>query len=69
MLYNYDFLGGKNNSYVFATSHGIVHEVKFKPSVYINFFDKSISDFIFEFVIELSENNTGKNPPLEKKIQ
>lgn len=68
MLYSYDFLGGKNNSYVFATSLGIVYEVKFKPSGYINLFDESISDFIFEFVIELSENNTGKNPPLDKKV-
>ncbi len=68
MHYQYDFLGGKNNSYVFATSIGIVYEIKFKPSSYVQIFDKEISEYIYEFVIELSENNTGKNPPLDKKV-
>lgn len=68
MLYNFQYIGGKNNSYVFETKIGIVYEIKFKPSSYINVFDAAISEYIFEFVIELSENNTGKNPPLDKKV-
>jgi hypothetical protein len=68
MQYNYDFLGGRNNSYVFVTQLGITYEIKFKPSSYINLFDENISDFIFEFVIEVAINETGKNPPFDIKV-
>lgn len=68
MQYNYFFLGGKNNSYVFATRLGIIYEIKFKPSSYINVFEEKISEYIFEFVIEVSENETGKNPPFDIKV-
>jgi hypothetical protein len=68
MQYSYYFLGGNNNSYVFATRLGIIYEIKFKPSPYINIFDKKISEYIFEFVIEVSENETGKNPPFDSKV-
>ncbi|QBN19377.1 DUF6169 family protein [Flavobacterium nackdongense] len=68
MQYDFIFLGGKNNSYVFETIRGIVYEIKFKPSSYINLFDENISDFIFEFVIEVAINETGKNPPFDAKV-
>lgn len=65
MLYSYDFIGGENNSYAFVTKIGIAYEIKFKPSNYINLFDDNVSDFIFEFVIKVAINETGKNPPLD----
>lgn len=68
MQYDFEFLGGQNNSYVFETIRGIVYEIKFKPSSYINLFDENISDFIFEFVIEVAINETGKNPPFDTKV-
>ena len=68
MLYSYDFIGGENNSYVFVTKIGIAYEIKFKPSTYINLFDKEVSEFIFEFVIKVAINETGKNPTLDKLI-
>jgi hypothetical protein len=33
--YNFIFVGGKENSYVFETEIGVIYEVKFKPSKYI----------------------------------
>jgi hypothetical protein len=68
MLYEFKFLGGINNSYVFETIRGIVYEIKFKPSSYINLFDADVSEFIFEFIIVVIINQTGKNPPLDVRV-
>jgi hypothetical protein len=65
MQYSYDFLGGENNSYAFVTKIGIAYEIKFKPSTYINLFDDGVSKYIFEFVIKVAINETGKNPTLD----
>ncbi|MEC5164744.1 intracellular sulfur oxidation DsrE/DsrF family protein [Flavobacterium sp. PL11] len=53
MQYNFEFIGGKNNSYVIVTKSDVVYEIKFKPSSYLsnlNFLDNNL---IFEFVIEV----------------
>lgn len=68
MLYDYKFVGGLNNSYVFETFRGIAYEIKFKPSDYINLFDAVISKYIFEFIIKVAINETGKNPPLDVSV-
>jgi Family of unknown function (DUF6169) len=68
MHYKYDFIGGLNNSYVFETTRGIVYEIKFKPSDYINLFDDEVSKYIFEFIIKVAINETGKNPPFDRKV-
>jgi hypothetical protein len=65
MQYKYEFIGGLNNSFVFETVSKIVYEIKFKPSSYINLFDKNVSEYIFEFIIKVAINETGKNPPLD----
>ena len=68
MQYKYDFIGGLNNSYVFETSRKIIYEIKFKPSDYINLFDEEVSKYIFEFIIKVAINETGKNPPLDVNV-
>lgn len=68
MLYSYDFAGGENNSFVFVTKIGIAYEIKFKPSDYINLFDAEVSKYIFEFIIKVAINETGKNPPLDVNV-
>ena len=68
MQYKYDFIGGLNNSYVFETSRKIIYEIKFKPSDYINLFDAEVSKYIFEFIIKVAINETGKNPPLDVNV-
>jgi hypothetical protein len=68
MQYKYDFIGGLNNSYVFETSRKIIYEIKFKPSDYINLFNDEVSKYIFEFIIKVAINETGKNPPLDVNV-
>lgn len=67
-VYSFEFEGGVNNSYIFKTDYEIRYEIKFVPSGYIWETDPFFKDFTFEFIIAILENNTGKNPPLDKKI-
>ena len=66
--YNYVFLGGINNSYVFETSKGIVYEIKFKPSSYLFSENEVFSKLIYEFVIEVAINDTGKSPSFDAQV-
>ena len=66
--YSFEFSGGKNNSFIFRTDFGLQYEIKFVPSGYIFPEGHPAQDYTYEFVIGVLENNTGKNPPLDKKI-
>ena len=66
--YDFDFIGGFNSTYVFVTKHSIVYEIKFKPSTYIFGYQAIESEFAYEFVIEVAENLTSKNPVLDTAI-
>lgn len=68
MIYQYSFIGGINNSYVFETILGIVYEIRFKPSPYLLAEREEISELIYEFVIDVAINQTGKNPPLDISV-
>ena len=67
MMYAYLFIAGHNNSYIFETANGIVYEIKFKPSPYL-LPGNEFSDLIYEFVIEVVINGSGKNPPLDANV-
>ena len=67
-VYSFEFEGGTNNSYIFKTDHEIRYEIKFVPSGYIWETNPFFKDYTFEFIITILENNTGKNPPLDKKL-
>jgi hypothetical protein len=66
--YEFDFIGGFNSTYAFVTNQGIVYEVKFKPSTYIFGYQTVEPEFVYEFVIEIAENLTGKKPLLDNLI-
>lgn len=66
--YNFIFVGGKENSYIFETETGVIYEVNFKPSKYIFESGFSYSAFTFEFVIKVLENPIHKSPPLDIKV-
>lgn len=66
--YNFIFVGGKENSYVFETEIGVIYEVKFKPSKYIFESGFSYSDFTFEFVIKVLQNPVHKSLPLDTRV-
>jgi hypothetical protein len=68
MLYDFVFIGGANNTYVFETNSGIVYEIKFKPSPYLLDQNKNYSNLIYEFVIDIAINPTDKNPPLDASV-
>jgi hypothetical protein len=65
MQYNYFASNEIDNSYYFETSNGYLYQIKFKPSPYVFEFDEEVKDYIFEFVIGLIENKTGKRAPLD----
>jgi hypothetical protein len=68
MLYEFTFIAGKNNSYIFETKNGIVYEIKFKPSPYLLGEKENYSNLIHEFVIDVAINLSGKNPPFDPKV-
>lgn len=62
--YDFEFRGGKNNSYVFDTNHEITYEVKFKPSSYLFEEQDEFSTQVYEMVIAIVErkNADDKTP-------
>jgi hypothetical protein len=62
----YDFISFKdeNNTYAFVTDQLVVYEVKFKASNYL-FNEYS---YTYEFVIEVAENPSSKQPSLDEHI-
>jgi Family of unknown function (DUF6169) len=67
-MYNFSFIGGVNNSYVFTTENYITYQVKFKDSSYL--FDRRLNFevYAFELVIEIEENPSGIKPPLDGRM-
>lgn len=69
-FYEFSFVGGNENSYIFLTDYSIFYEIKFKNSDYL--LDVIISDdinnLIFEFVIDVLENPNKSKVPLDNKI-
>jgi len=49
--YEFDFLGGKNNGYLFTVQRGTTYEVKFKPSGYLFDSAQPFVDSVFEYGI------------------
>jgi hypothetical protein len=66
--YDFRFVSGANNSYLFDTDYGIGYEIKFVPSGYLWESNPHFKDFTFDFVIAVVVNNTGKTPPLDKRL-
>ncbi|QIP13053.1 hypothetical protein G8759_10650 [Spirosoma aureum] len=66
--YEFIYLGGINNTYIFITSDQVVYELKFKPSSYIFGKQPPFTEFAYEFVIEVAENPLPKLPPPDECI-
>jgi hypothetical protein len=66
----YDFISFKdeNNTYAFVTDQMVVYEVKFKASNYIFSEYSSTIQNTYEFVIEVAENPSSKQPALDERI-
>jgi Family of unknown function (DUF6169) len=66
--YDFLFVGGLFNSYVFQTKHGITYEVTFKSSGYLFEQHTLLRENTFEFSVLVAENLTGKTPPSDRLI-
>lgn len=66
--YDYLFVGGLFNSYVFQTKHGITYEVTFKSSGYLFEQYTLLQQNTFEFSILVADNPTGIAPPSDRLI-
>jgi Family of unknown function (DUF6169) len=66
--YDFDYAGGKHNSYYFNTDFDITYHVKFKDSSYL--FDGRLEFEVqaFELIIEIYDNPMGIKPPLDSKM-
>jgi hypothetical protein len=67
-MYEFSFAGGINNSYYFTTDNQITYHVKFKDSSYLFDGRLDFDVYAFEMVIEIEDNPTGINPPLDTNI-
>jgi hypothetical protein len=63
--YLFRFEGGDDNSYAFTTSIGIAYLVRFKPTPYIISEEWVFRTDVYELVIDLVDNPTGKPPALD----
>ncbi len=67
--YDFEFKGGKNNSYIFDTNYEITYEVKFKPSSYLFDEKDEFSTQVYEMVIAIIERkNSDDKIPLDSFI-
>jgi Family of unknown function (DUF6169) len=61
--YEYVFAGGNANAYLFRTQYGVVYEVKFKQTPYLFTDQPDVADDVFELVIEVVQEVSGRVPP------
>ncbi len=66
--YDFIFFKDENNTYAFVTNQLVVYEVKFKASNYIFEEYSSKIQNTYEFVIEVAENPSSKEPSLDERI-
>ena len=59
--YEFEFRGGRSNSYFFETDKEIFYEVRFTPTDYL-FNEVLFNENTYEFSIIVADNPTSKNP-------
>ena len=65
LMYEFSYAGGINNSYYFTTENQITYHIKFKDTSYLFDGRLDFDIYAFEMVIEIEDNPTGINPPLD----
>lgn len=66
MEYSFEFVGGKNNSYIIVTSSDVVYEIKFKPSSDLSSLDNIEEHLVFELVVEVLHKQENVALTLDK---
>lgn len=67
ILYDFEFVGGANNSYSFVTSDKVRYEIRFVPSAYM--FEDYREPYIdgYEMIIIVADNPTGRKLPSDPR--
>jgi hypothetical protein len=69
MSYDFIFLGGENNEFVFETIFSVGYIVRFKKSDYLfRNNDFELEENVFEFVLEVIHNPLNTKLPLDSNI-
>jgi len=66
--YEFAFLGGIDNTYIFPTRHNLTYEVRFKPSGYIFGNENLFADLVFELVVLPIKSDAEKEKPLDSRL-
>jgi Family of unknown function (DUF6169) len=66
--YDYDFVGGEFNTYIFETTQNVFYEIKFKPFFYLFDSESIYSNHTFEFGMGVLSNPSTKLPPPDAQI-
>lgn len=66
--YDFDFIGGEFNTYIFETVNKVNYEIKFKPFFYLFDSDSIYSNYTFEFGMGVLSNSLSKLPPPDALI-
>lgn len=67
--YEYEFVGGVNNSYSFVTTDKVRYEVRFVPSAYM--FEEYLDPYIdgYEMIILVVDNPAGSRLPADARTE
>jgi hypothetical protein len=61
--YDFLFIGGERNTYIFLTDLLITYEIQFKPTPYLFGDGFVLANEIVELVVKVADNPTGRRPP------
>ena len=64
--YDFTFVGGELNSYLFKTLTEITYEVRFTPTPYLFGENSPYADDTFELSLLINHNPTGRTPPFDR---
>lgn len=67
-VYEYTFIGGDQNVYSFSTADRIDYNVKFVPSTYLFDAYPELDIEVFEMIISVADNPTGKRIPSDSRV-
>lgn len=64
--YDFSYIGGEFNAYIFKIQSEIIYEVRFTPTPYLFGEDSPYSNETFELSLLVNYNPTGRRPPFDK---
>ena len=67
MNYEFEFIGGSQNSYTFQTVNLIIYEIKFTPTPYLFGENSPFASHVYEFSIIVADNPTDTNPAFDDR--